>query len=42
MANCPPKYKNLGFLSSKVIWKDNTICVMNVQRQTMYKNIKGD
>ena len=33
------KYKNLGFLSSKVIWKDNTICVMNVQRQTMYKNI---
>lgn len=33
------KYKNFGFLSSKVIWMDGNICVMNVQRETMYKNI---
>lgn len=33
------KYKNFGFLSSKVIWMDGSICVMNVQRETMYKNI---
>ncbi|MBR3627619.1 MAG: glycosyltransferase family 2 protein, partial [Elusimicrobia bacterium] len=33
------KYKNFGFLSSKVLWADGNICVMNVQRQTMYKNI---
>ena len=30
-----------GFLSSKVLWKDNTICTMNLQRETLTKNLKG-
>lgn len=29
-----------GFLSSKVLWKDKSICTMNVQRETMFKNVK--
>jgi len=29
-----------GYLSSKVLWKDNNICTMNVQRETMFKNVK--
>lgn len=29
-----------GFLSSKVLWKDGSICKMNVQRKTVTKNIK--
>lgn len=28
-----------GFLSSKVLWKDGSICTMNVQRQTVFKNV---
>ncbi len=28
---------NYGFLSSKVLWKDNNICKMNVQRRTLTK-----
>lgn len=28
-----------GFLSSKVLWKDGSLCTMNVQRQTLTKNI---
>ena len=28
-----------GFLSSKVLWKDETICTMNVQRRTLTKNV---
>lgn len=32
--------KNYGFLSSKVLWKDNNICTMNVQRETMFSNVK--
>jgi len=31
---------NYGFLSSKVLWKDKSICTMNVQRETMFKNVK--
>lgn len=31
---------NYGFLSSKVLWKDGSICKMNVQRRTVTKNIK--
>mgnify|MGYP003313528417 CR=1 FL=1 len=31
---------NYGFLSSKVLWKDESICTMNVQRETMFKNVK--
>ena len=31
---------NYGFLSSKVLWKDERICTMNVQRETMFKNVK--
>ena len=31
---------NYGYLSSKVLWKDNSICTMNVQRRTMYCNVK--
>ncbi len=30
---------NYGFLSSKTLWKDKTICTMNVQRRTLTKNI---
>ncbi len=29
-----------GFLSSKVLWRDGKICVMNVPRATMYRNNK--
>lgn len=32
---------NYGFLSSKVLWKDNNICTMNVQRETMFSNVKS-
>lgn len=28
-----------GFLSSKVLWKDLSICSMNIQRETLTKNI---
>lgn len=28
-----------GFLSSKVLWKDEPICTMNVQRKTLTKNV---
>lgn len=28
-----------GFLSSKVLWKDGSICVMNVQRHDLTKNV---
>ncbi|KAF1680114.1 glycosyltransferase family 2 protein [Veillonella sp. R32] len=28
-----------GFLSSKVVWKDSSLCTMNVQRKGVYKNI---
>lgn len=31
---------NYGFLSSKVLWKDGTICTMNLQRRTVTKNLK--
>lgn len=34
-------FKNYGFLSSKVLWKDNSICKMNVQRKTMFRNVKN-
>lgn len=30
---------NCGFLSSKVLWRDESICTMNVPRATMYKNV---
>ncbi len=29
-----------GYLSSKVLWKDRSICTMNIQRKTMYCNVK--
>ena len=28
-----------GFLSSKVLWKDGSLCKMNVQRRTLTKNV---
>lgn len=31
---------NYGFLCSKVLWKDNTICAMNIPRKTMYRDNK--
>lgn len=31
---------NYGFLSSKVLWKDGNICNMNIQRKTMFRNLK--
>lgn len=30
-----------GFLSSKVLWKDGNICTMNLQRETLTKNLKA-
>lgn len=30
---------NFGFLSSRALWKDNSICTMNVQRKSLTKNI---
>ena len=29
-----------GFLSSKVLWKDGTICTMNIQKETKWKRMK--
>lgn len=29
-----------GFLSSKVLWKDNSICRMNVQRETPFRSVR--
>lgn len=29
-----------GFLSSKVLWKDETLCKMNVQRENIWCNVK--
>jgi GT2 family glycosyltransferase len=29
-----------GFLSSKVLWKDGSICRMNLQRRTLTRNVK--
>ena len=31
--------KRYGFLSSKVMWKDNTICKMNIQRETLTSKV---
>ena len=31
---------NYGFLSSKVLWKDNTICKMNIQKNSLFKKNK--
>lgn len=30
-----------GFLSSKVLWKDNSICTMNIQKKTKWKQVKN-
>lgn len=30
-----------GFLLSKVLWKDGSICTMNLQRETLTKNLKS-
>ena len=30
---------NFGFLSSKVLWKDGSICTMNVQRKQLTRNV---
>lgn len=30
---------NFGFLSSQVLWKDNSICKMNIPRETVFKNL---
>lgn len=29
---------NYGFLSSKVVWKDGTLCCMNIQKTGMFRN----
>ncbi len=31
---------NYGFLSGKVLWKDGSVCVMNVQRRTLTRPLK--
>ena len=33
------KYPNFGFLSSKVLWRDGSVCIMNVQREKLTKNV---
>lgn len=33
--------KEYGFLSSRVLWKDNSICTMNIQRETLTKNLQN-
>lgn len=30
---------NYGFLSSKVLWKDNSVCKMNIQKRTKWRRI---
>jgi len=32
--------EDYGFLSSKALWKDDSICVMNVQKETKWKRMK--
>ena len=32
---------NYGWLSSRCLWTDGSLCPMNVQRETPYKDIKG-
>lgn len=32
--------EKIGFLSSKVLWKDRKICTMNVQRKTMFTKVR--
>ena len=32
--------KEFGFLSSKVLWKDGSICEMNAQRKTMTRDVR--
>ena len=40
MQDPPLRDKQWGFLSSKVLWKDGSICEMNVQRQTRTGDVK--
>ena len=30
-----------GFLSSRVLWRDGKLCTMNLQRETLTRNLKG-
>lgn len=32
---------DFGFLSSRVLWKDGSLCTMNLQRETLTRNLKG-
>lgn len=40
MHNLPVRIGPWGFLSSKTLWRDGSICKMNVQRATLTKNVK--
>lgn len=31
---------NYGYLSSQVKWRDDSICTMNIQRKTLFKNVE--
>ena len=31
-----------GFLSSRVLWKDGSLCEMNVQRETVFRDLSAD
>ena len=33
------RYPNFGFLSSKVLWRDGSVCKMNIQRAELTKNV---
>ena len=41
LINGAKEKKNYGFLSSKVLWKDGTICEMNAQRETLTRDVKN-
>ena len=40
LINAAKDKKKYGFLSSKVLWKDGSICEMNVQRETLTRDVK--
>ena len=40
MLSAAKRHPDFGFLSSKVLWQDGNICRMNVQRESLTKNVK--
>ena len=40
MLSAAKRHPDFGFLSSKVLWQDGNSCRMNVQRESLTKNVK--